>query len=284
MSPYSVTFRISETLWLTTVGGEDTPTRARLRARLREQGRAVWRRARTSGAYPVGRFILLILVGGRTESPVLAAETCKPLIDAGTDEHMWTDDDPTHRIMTVYARDPRPMAGRGALIHMVVFPAPTHWDGGRARRWIMSTAGDDVHGVLPILPVPDEAWLTSNMRLPATERRARQSRVMRMTAPLWERGGRPGAHVGVVAAIGYPDPRYWGDPDNTAETLTAMYGAGVALGRVPPVPDLFAFILDPDRCEPRHHLVRLCAYALPDGYMPLSAMLATPPEPDTGAA
>ncbi|RSX49831.1 hypothetical protein [Bifidobacterium castoris] len=275
--PYSVMFRVSETLWLTTVGGEDTSTRARTRARLRGQARAVWRRALVSGAYPVRRFVLLVLVGGRSESPVLAAETLKPLIDAGTDEGVWPDDDPEHRIMTAYARDPRPMSGRGALIHMVVFPAPDHWRGAHARRWLMGSAGRDVRGVLPVLDVPDAGWLTSNMRLPAGERRARQSMVMGLAAPLWRRFGSPGPHVGVVASVGYPDPRYWGDPDNTAETLTAMYGAGVALGRVPPVPDLFAFVLDPDRCEPRHHHVALCAYSLPEGYMPLSAMLADPP-------
>lgn len=39
---------------------------------------------------------------------MLAAETLKPLIDAGTDEALWPDDDPYHRVMTCYLRDPRP--------------------------------------------------------------------------------------------------------------------------------------------------------------------------------
>ena len=53
---------------------------------------------------------------------MLACETLKPLIDAGTDEGLWPDDDPAHRVMTCYLRDPRPLPGGHATINIWVVP------------------------------------------------------------------------------------------------------------------------------------------------------------------
>lgn len=259
---YAVEFMVSGMNWLTTVGDEDSDRRARTRARLRAYGRGVWARAKQHGAHPVCTYMLLVLVGGRAESPVLAAETLKPLIDAGTDEGMWPDDDPAHRVMTLYAPDPRRLAAGVASIHMLVVPVPHSWGGWRALDWLLDTVHAGM-GAMRMLAIGDADWLTSNMRLPQTQRKARQTRVMRQARPVWSDGVRLGAQVGVVCAVSYPDTRYYGDPDNTAETATALYGAGVALGAAPPIPRVFAFILDPEQCAGHTHVMRLLCFAMP---------------------
>lgn len=261
---YAVEFMVSGMNWLTTVGDEDSDRRARTRARLRAYGRGVWARAKQHGAHPVCTYMLLVLVGGRAESPVLAAETLKPLIDAGTDEGMWPDDDPAHRVMTLYAPDPRRLAAGVASIHMLVVPVPHSWGGWSALDWLLDTVHAGM-GAMRMLAIGDADWLTSNMRLPQAQRKARQTRVMRQARPVWSDGVRLGAQVGVVCAVSYPDTRYYGDPDNTAETATALYGAGVALGAAPPIPRVFAFILDPEQCAGHTHVMRLLCFAMPQG-------------------
>ncbi len=272
--PYAVEFRISDMLWQTTVGGESIEDRARTRARLRAQARGVWGEAKRHGAYRVERYMMIVHVGGRTESPVLAAETLKPVIDAGTDMGLWPDDDPAHRLMTLYARDPRRMQGRGALIHVTVVECAVDWSGWDCLHWLLASTGAEARGVMPVLSIPDALWLTSNMRLPAGQRQDRQSAVMRLAEPVWREQGGLGAHVLAVAAVSYPDARYYGDPDNTAETVTAMYGTGVALGKVPAVPEVFAFMLNPVQCDPHSHLVQLACVTVPIGWSVLSTLLA----------
>lgn len=132
LRPYAVRFTVSASLWMTTTGDEDVIERKRRRGRLRAYGRQVWREAKTAGAPRVNRYMMLVTVGGRPESPVLAAETLKPLIDAGTDEALWPDDDPYHRVMTCYLRDPRPLPGGRAELFIWVIPlapASTRWPG-----------------------------------------------------------------------------------------------------------------------------------------------------------
>lgn len=133
-------------------------------------GRGVWARAKQHGARPVCTYMLLVLVGGRAESPVLAAETLKPLIDAGTDEGMWPDDDPAHRVMTLYAPDPRRLAAGVASIHMLVVPVPHSWGGWRALDWLLDTVHAGM-GAMRMLAIGDADWLTSNMRLPQAQRK-----------------------------------------------------------------------------------------------------------------
>lgn len=106
---YAIRFTVPAGWWLTCTGSESVSERARIRHRLREYGKRVWRDILAQGALRVDRFMLTVLVAGRAESPVLAAETLKPLIDAGTDMGLWPDDDPYHRVCTVYMRDPTPV-------------------------------------------------------------------------------------------------------------------------------------------------------------------------------
>lgn len=104
--PYAVRFDISDQWFMTTVDSDSVDARARARRRLRRWGRGVWRDAIAQGARLVDRFCMVVAIGGRTESPVLACETLKPLVDAGTDEGLWADDNPFHRVATLYMRDP----------------------------------------------------------------------------------------------------------------------------------------------------------------------------------
>lgn len=83
---YVVSFTVSNSLWMTTVGDENPTIRKRHRGRLRAMARQTWRKAKRDGAPFTRRYLMLVTVGGRQESPVLACETLKPLIDAGTDE------------------------------------------------------------------------------------------------------------------------------------------------------------------------------------------------------
>ena len=258
MGAYAVRFDVGPDLWMTTVGDDDIRSRARRRARLRSWARGVWRRAREAGAPRAARYMMLVTVGGRRESPVLAAETLKPVIDAGTDEHMWPDDDPTHRVMTCYLRDPRPLPGGRALLHVWVIPLPA---GDPVARLLACAPG--AQGFLIGAPVDDDTWLTSNMRLPDAERKRRQERAMRLARRAWE-GHAVGERCGVVCQVSYPHPDFIGDPDNTAETATAMWGAGVLDRRAPATPDVFAFTVADTPSPPHSHAMRLLVFDTPD--------------------
>lgn len=76
--PYAVSFTVSDALWMTTVGDETPLVRKRHRGRLRAYGRQVWAEAKEEGAGFTNRFVMLVTVGGRRESPVLSCETLKP--------------------------------------------------------------------------------------------------------------------------------------------------------------------------------------------------------------
>lgn len=266
--PYAVRFDVSDGLWMTTVSDETPLVRKRHRGRLRAYGRQVWAQAKRAGAGFTNRFLMLVTVGGRRESPVLACETLKPLIDAGTDMGLWPDDDPAHRAMTCYLRDPRALPGGRATINIWVIPL---------------TAGEDplarlLHCVpdakaAPVrVEVPDREWLTSNMRDPDRERKRRQTAIMRRAERAW--GDKAlGEHMGVVCSVGYPDPRYLGDPDNTAESLTAVLGAGVAKRLIPPVPQIIAFRIDPHGSDPHTHDLNLLCFTCPPGMAWCSALL-----------
>lgn len=256
LRPYTVRFTVSASLWMTTTGDEDKTERKRRRGRLRAYGRQVWREA---GAPRVNRYMMLVTVGGRRESPVLAAETLKPLIDAGTDEGLWPDDDPYHRVMTCYLRDPRPLPGGRAELFIWVIPLAPGID--PLARLLAHMPGSKA--TLAHATFGEDSWLTSNMRLTARERKTMQTRAMRACRNIWKAS--PGADCGVVCQVRYPDsrPRYKGDPDNTAETATAMWGVGVLAGLLPASPSIFCFMLANGESEPKHHDLDMLAFTTP---------------------
>lgn len=259
LKPYTVPFTVSASLWMTTIGDEDMTERKRRRGRLRAYGRQVWRETKAAGAPRVNRYMMLVTVGGRRESPVLAAETLKPLIDAGTDEGLWPDDDPYHRVMTCYLRDPRPLPGGRAELFIWVIPLGPDTD--PLSRLLAHMPGSKA--TLAHATFGEDSWLTSNMRLTARERKTMQTRAMRACRNIWKAS--PGADCGVVCQVRYPDPRprYKGDPDNTAETATAMWGVGVLAGLLPASPSIFCFMLANGESEPKHHDLDMLAFTTP---------------------
>lgn len=259
LKPYTVRFTVSASLWMTTIGDEDKTERKRRRGRLRAYGRQVWRETKTAGAPRVNRYMMLVTVGGRRESPVLAAETLKPLIDAGTDEGLWPDDDPYHRVMTCYLRDPRPLPGGRAELFIWVIPLGPDTD--PLSRLLARMPGSKA--TLAHATFGEDSWLTSNMRLTVRERKTMQTRAMRACRNVWKAS--PGMDCGVVCQVRYPDPRprYKGDPDNTAETATAMWGVGVLAGLLPASPSIFCFMLADGESEPKHHDLDMLAFTTP---------------------
>ena len=259
LRPYTVRFTVSASLWMTTIGDEDMTERRRRRGRLRAYGRQVWRETKAAGAPRVNRYMMLVTVGGRRESPVLAAETLKPLIDAGTDEGLWPDDDPYHRVMTCYLRDPRPLPGGRAELFIWVIPLGPDTD--PLSRLLACMPGSKA--TLATATFGEDLWLTSNMRMTARERKTMQTRAMRACRNVWKAS--PGADCGVVCQVRYPDsrPRYKGDPDNTAETATAMWGVGVLAGLLPASPSIFCFMLANGESEPKHHDLDMLAFTTP---------------------
>ncbi len=266
----SVVFDIPSSWYMSCVGAESVKARADMRRRLRRYGRGVWRDAKLQGLGRYKRFVLLVTVAGRRDSPVLACETLKPLIDAGTDEKIWPDDDPFHRVSTCYLPDPTPCPVGRVRIGITIIPL-----GARERMpgRIVSKVPDS-RAAAVCLTVPDGDWLTSNMRLDVRERRARQSRIMRAADCVW--GDKAlGGSVGVLCSVRYPDSRaeWVGDPDNTAESATALYGMGVAKGLVPYNPSLFGFYLAGGQADAHSHDLSLLAFTVPPGFNWIRAML-----------
>ena len=187
---------------------------------------------------------MVVAIGGRNESPVLACETLKPLVDAGTDEGLWADDNPFHRVATLYMRDPTDAPPGRTRISIAVIPLEPS---GSMPGWVVSR----VSGALaaPVsLSIPARQW----------------------------RGKALGADCAVMCGVRYPDsrPRWVGDPYNTAETATAMWGAGVALGSVPADPSLFGFYLLAGQSAPHTHDMGLLAFTVPHGFDWMRALLA----------
>lgn len=259
LKPYAVRFEISPQLWMTTVDTDTIDQRRKRRGRLRAYGRNVWLAARRYGAEPCNQYMMLVTVGGRKESPILAAETLKPLIDAGTDEHLWPDDDPYHRIMTCYLRDPRPMAGGRATIHIWIIPL----HGGEEPVSRLLACVPDARATLARATFNDDMWLTSNMRLTPKERLRRQEQIITISRLAWQAS--PGPYCAVICQVAYPDsrPEYKGDPDNVAETATAMWGSGVMQHLLPASPSLFAFTLAAHESAPGTHELAMLAFSTP---------------------
>lgn len=257
---FAVRFRVPRSWMLSTVGLESVGERARSRARLRRWARGVWRGALASGGCRVRRFVLLVAVGGVQGSAVTWVETLKPIIDAATDVGVWPDDDPAHRVCTCYMRDGSVPMGVPTVSIMVV---PLAW-GVDAPMWLAGLAPDGTRGLLRGLLVPDGEWVTSNMRLDPGVKARRLERVALRSRPIWE-GVRLGSSCGVLCGVSYPDSRMeWkGDPDNVAETATAVWAAGALLGCVPADPVLFGFCLLPGTSPPRMHGLTLLMFDPP---------------------
>jgi len=270
MRPYAVRFDISNQWFMTTLDDDSIQARAASRRRLRRWGQGVWADAKRQGARRVDRYCMVVAIGGRAESPVLACETLKPLIDAGTDQKLWADDNPFHRVATLYMRDPTPAPPGRTRISIAVIPL----EGGDVMPGWMVSRAPDAQGMAIRLSIGDRDWLTSNMRMPPGQRKARQTRTMRRAARAWD-GRVIGSDCAVMCGVRYPDSRacWVGDPDNTAETATAMWGAGVGLGLADANPSVFGFYLLAGQSRPHEHDMEMLAFTVPHGFDWMRALL-----------
>lgn len=259
MRPYAVEFHIPVSLWQTTVDTQSVTVRAQTRAKLRHMAKHMWLQAKRGGAPICNRYMMLVCIAGRQESPVLACETLKPIIDAGTDVGMWPDDDPFHRLFTGYMRDPRPAPGNKPRISVMVIPVQ------HGLRLPHALIPANTGAARLALSLTHKHWLTSNMRLEVDERQRRQQYILRSVAKQWERIVCAG-HTSVLVGVRYPDNRaeWVGDPDNTAETATAMYGSGAMQGRAPVTPDIFGFYLLDGQAEAGSHDIEALILASPE--------------------
>lgn len=172
--------------------------RAQRRAWVRDYAKNEWRTMKENGqAWKVERFIALIGVAYPSRSnifPARAAETVKPIIDAGRDAKLWDDDDSQHRHSTVYIQLPEPAPPNHYRLTVIIIPVPdklpkyqitSRLAANIEKHWRQQSELPDWHdGYSVSFTVPDKQWITSNFTdsdLMARQKGARK-------ASTWGRG------------------------------------------------------------------------------------------------
>lgn len=289
--------------------GTDTMQTERLRAQrrawVRDYAKNEWRTMKENGqAWKVERFIALIGVAYPSRSnifPARAAETVKPIIDAGRDAKLWDDDDSQHRHSTVYIQLPEPAPPNHYRLTVIIIPIPdklpkyqitSRLAANIEKHWRQQSELPDWHdGYSVSFTVPDKQWITSNFTdsdLMARQKGARKAstwgrgtnlgireRVKKQLTELavrsWSRQAfRPYSRFVVIAGIAYPYGVDTADPDNAAETANTILQAGVTVGAWPDITSRHcggvAFVRLPNLMNGGHHLVRLFVFPMPDGF------------------
>lgn len=266
---------------------------------------------KSGGAWKVGRFLAFITVSHPGQGymfPARAAETVKPIIDAGSAEKLWEDDDSLHRHSTIYVQAPgTPPAGHYA-ISVYIVPVPDRLPAFQITGSLYLAASRQWDGMLdePSWPdgyavtfhVDDRRWITSNYTdsdLLARQRGARRSRTWgdgrgfgvraKVTADLtaeallqWRRQACCAYDRFIVlAGVAYPYGVDRADPDNSAETVNAILQAGITAGAWQDVTMRHckgvAFFRLPNLKRRGVHEVRLMVLPVPEGFQ-LSGTIA----------
>jgi hypothetical protein len=266
-TPFMADFRIPQEYWQSTDTVETERKRATRRRWVREYSKKVWLERKKSGkAWKVDRFIVLIGVqypkGSRLE-PLQAAETVKPVIDAGTDRKLWVDDDAFHRHATIYYRYPQPEREGWVGLHLMVVPVPRDYQNmSELAFWATDEWGREnkprpveADGFIADFYVPHKLWLTSNFT--DTDLYARQhglkkssqhwgtgqytgirrmlaDRLQKASMEQWSYVKRTqhmesiGKFIALVG-VQYPSSNV-SDPDNASETIVNLLKAGQLSG------------------------------------------------------
>lgn len=296
---YACTFTIPAAWWDATGTPITERRRAASRRMVREYARKVWRQAvEKGGAWRVKRYVAVIGVQypeGLTGWPAEAAETVKPVIDAGTDTGLWPDDDASHRCATVYHLTPGHCTGRSHVLTVMVLPvpdrAPEYVASRDLNRAIMQRAGMGYAAQSIRIGIPFELWVTSNITdsdLMARQHGRRKAdswggwkaygtrgkvteRLAGRAFTSWSRNPMPPMpweSYMVLAGVGYATGGD-ADPDNAAETVNTLIDAGVQAGMLPGTsPDRLkavVFFRLREKAEPWMHDVKLYAVRLPAG-------------------
>ncbi|MFR0558264.1 hypothetical protein ACLUWO_05180 [Pseudoscardovia radai] len=253
------------------------------------------------------RYVACIAVAyphDRDTFPAQAAETVKPIIDAGTEYGLWPDDDSTHRCATVYFRAPGHAPAHRHRLTVFIIPVPSRPAYVVSRdlnQTIIDAArdrGQAYRAASLQFTVPFGLWVTSNItdsdilarqhghRKASTwgGRRAQGVReqtigtLRSMGADKWRRTGASltGTPFITFAGIRYATDRD-ADPDNAAETVDALMRAGADAGRIDGVSGTqckaTVFFRLKGKAAPSEHDVKLYAVAIPDGTQWLDLLL-----------
>ena len=123
---YRLTITIPVEWWSGTDTVQTEKTRALRRARIRRYAKDKWRNLKTmKQAWKVERFLAVVTVSaphGGNVFPARAAETVKPIIDAGSDVRLWDDDDSLHRHSTIYLQSPIEAPSGCYLLDILIIP------------------------------------------------------------------------------------------------------------------------------------------------------------------
>lgn len=313
---YLCEFSIPPEWWSGTDTIQTERKRAERRHYVRSYAREQWRALKRSrGAYKVDRFVALIGVSYPHSTdifPARAAETVKPIIDAGTDVGLWPDDDASHRCSTIYFRLPYVSPSRSYLLQVLILPVPglrpTYQVTGAlgrevTREWAGSSedSPDWPDGYQLRFTVSNRLWLSSN--LSDSDIKARQSgahkasrwgsgnafgirekikdELIRDICRQWERQSSRFcgyerfivlAGIGYAANVGRSDA----DPDNCAETVNAIMTAGTRMrawhGTSGSYCKAVAFFRLPAPCLGGTHDVRLLVLPVPRTFQITSAV------------
>lgn len=298
-------FTIPAEWWSGTDTTQTERSRAMRRHTVRTHARDTYRDAiRARRAWHVDRYVALVGVAyPRMDAvmPARAAETVKPIIDAGTDMGLWDDDDATRRCSTMYFQMPEPAPARTYRLTLFILPVPRsyqpagmlasslrdRWDGvaGRPDGW---------GGFTLRLTIPHRCWMSSNLtdtdmagRLGGSRRAGRwgdgrsfgvrghvAAQLGMLARQQWERQG--GVSLGgvrhiVAAGVSYPAGvgRDQADPDNCAESVNAALDATTGTTGC----RLTAFYRVPVDATAGTHGMWLTLLPLPDGAQPVDVVL-----------
>lgn len=269
--------------------------RARRRHQIRAYARTIWGDLVRQGAWRVEHYVALISLPD--SRPSLAAETIKPIIDAGTDCGLWPDDDAYHRKSTIYTVDPHPPEEASMRITVSILPVSSAYQIPLSMGRLMGRLQAD-SGYTIGFQLPARLWVTSNLTdsdimarqhgackasdsmwgrgLASGQREQILTQVKTAARQVWERENPPAhSHVIVVAGVGYSRSveKAEADPDNSAETVTTLISAATPkyLTQV----DLLAYYRLPVHATGGTHTVQLLVFPTPSGFSPAPAVAAT---------
>lgn len=312
---FSAEFTIPCEWWQGTDTVQTERTRARRRRWVKEYAYDVWRGLkRRRLAHKVERFVAVVGVAyPRMDdvTPSRAAETVKPIIDAGTKAGLWPDDDAYHRCATVYFQLPEPARECYYRLQVFIYPVPDSNPlyqitggvcGAVERKWRTipeSERPDGWEGYSVRFLIPNPIWITSNLTdsdLIARQHGASKSRhwgsghtfgtrqkvskrLREHVASLWGRQQYFGCERFIVlAGISYAHnvDKTQADPDNAAETVNDILRTGVDAGAWRGTSSrhckAVGFFRDPYDSSGGTHGVRLLVIPIPDGYHILTAI------------
>ena len=307
---YVAEFAIPEAQWQSTETRETERERSRRRRWVRIYASKVWAHLISQGeAWQVNRFVAIIGVACPymdNVTPGFAAETVKPIIDAGTKKGLWEDDDSSHRHSTIYFQlpDPSPSGTYRLSVYIIPIPKPYHVASGIAinsiRQW--DDAGEQpegFEGYSVTFAIPRKFWITSNLTdsdllaiqnghhkaltwggKEATEIRHQVAdSLLELCKYTWlDQGFVPTEQFVAVAGIQYPKQTD-SDPDNAAETVAQILKAGAEVKAWTDTSSkhcqAVAFYKMPGQCQSRYHIVQLLIFPVAPTFHIAAAIAST---------